>query len=237
MRTVLYRGVTSKGSETAMSTTGETRPAAWKQRAVDRALRAAAVRAELRVEQFLDAAQALITEKAGIDFTVQEIVDRSGQSLRSFYLQFDGKHQLLLALYEEAMAKTAAQIRAAADTFDDPLERLRVAVELLFQLCRPDPDAQRPLFTDFSPQLRTSNPTEVRVAHAALFAVFADLLEGVGAAGRLRAGGNPRRLAAITMQTVMYIAHPGTVDGDVRPITADEAWAFCAHGITGPGEY
>ena len=220
-----------------MSTTGETKQAAWKQRAVDRALEAAAVRAGRRVDQFLDAAQSLITEKGSIEFTVQEIVDRSGQSLRSFYLQFDGKHQLLLALYEDAIGKTAAQIRAATAIAEDPVGRLRIAVELLFQLCRPDPAADRPLFTEFSPRLRRSHPHEVRTAHAVLYELFAELMAQVSVAGRLRPGGNPRRLAAMTMQTVMFISHPGTVEGDMRPITAEEAWMFCAHGILGPSEY
>ena len=37
----------------------------------------------------------------GKDFTVQDVVERSGQSLRSFYQYFAGKHELLLALFEE----------------------------------------------------------------------------------------------------------------------------------------
>ena len=68
---------------------------AWKQRAVERSIKTAKLRAAQRVQRFLDAAQAIITEKGSTDFTVQEVVDRSRQSLRSFYLQFDGKHELL----------------------------------------------------------------------------------------------------------------------------------------------
>jgi tetracycline repressor-like protein len=78
---------------------------AWKQRAVERSTRAAKLRAEQRVQRFLDAAQAIITEKGGTDFTVQEVVDRSRQSLRSFYQHFDGKHELLLALFEDALRR------------------------------------------------------------------------------------------------------------------------------------
>ena len=50
---------------------------AWKQRAVERSTRAAKLRAEQKVQRFLDAAQAIITEKDNTDFTVQEVVDRS----------------------------------------------------------------------------------------------------------------------------------------------------------------
>ena len=107
---------------------------AWKQRAVERSIRGAKLRAEQRVQKFLDAAQAIITEKGTTDFTVQEVVDRSRQSLRSFYLQFDGKHELLLALFEDALNRTADQLAAAAEGKTEPLDRLRVTVELLFEL-------------------------------------------------------------------------------------------------------
>ena len=145
---------------------------AWKQRAVERSIKTAKLRAAQRVQRFLDAAQAIITEKGSTDFTVQEVVDRSRQSLRSFYLQFDGKHELLLALFEDALSRAADQIRAATAGQSDPLDRLKVAIELLFELSRPDPAAKRPLFTDFAPQLLISHPTEVRIAHAPLIALF-----------------------------------------------------------------
>ena len=206
---------------------------AWKQRAVERSTKAAKLRAEQRVERFLDAAQAIISKKGSTDFTVQEVVDRSRQSLRSFYQHFDGKHELLLALFEDALRRAAEQISAAAAGQTDPLDRLKVAVELLFELCRPDPTAQRPLFTDFAPQLLVSHPAEVKVAHAPLLALFTELMTDAEAAGELRAGVSGRRTAALTMQTVMFIAQSsGAPDEEtVHPLTADEVWDFCAQGF------
>jgi AcrR family transcriptional regulator len=206
---------------------------AWKQRAVERSIRTAKLRAAQRVQKFLDAAQAIIIEKGSTDFTVQEVVDRSRQSLRSFYLQFDGKHELLLALFEDALARSADRIRAATATHSDPLEKLKVAVELLFESSRPDPVAQRPLFTDFAPRLLVSHPAEVKVAHAPLLALLTELMEDLGAAGRLLDDISPRRVAAMTMQTVMFIAQSsgGTDEETIHPITADEVWAFCSRGF------
>ncbi|MCG5434250.1 TetR/AcrR family transcriptional regulator [Mycobacterium sp. MYCO198283] len=210
---------------------------AWKQRAVERSIRTAKLRAGQRVQRFLDAAQAIITEKGSTDFTVQEVVDRSKQSLRSFYLQFDGKHELLLALYEDALSRVTDQIRAATAGHGDPLDRLQVAVELLFELTRPDPDARRPLFTEFAPRLLVSHPAEVRMSHASLFGLFCELMEQAAAAGALRDDLDPRRMAAMTMQTVMFIALPSSTAGEggsgagAHPITAAEAWAFCSGGI------
>lgn len=206
---------------------------AWKQRAVERSLRTATLRAEERVQRFLDAAQAIITEKGSTDFTVQEVVDRSRQSLRSFYLQFDGKHELLLALFEDALARTSEQLRAAADGQTDPMDKLQVTVELLFELCRPDPAAQRPLFTDFAPQLLVSHPGHVKVAHAPVLALFTELMDQAKEAGEITADMNTRRTAAMVMQTVMFTAQStGAVDEETQyPITATEVWNFCAHGF------
>ncbi|WP_181696093.1 TetR/AcrR family transcriptional regulator [Nocardia sp. GTS18] len=206
---------------------------AWKQRAVERSLRSAKLRAEQRVQKFLDAAQAIITEKGSTDFTVQEVVDRSRQSLRSFYLQFDGKHELLLALFEDALNRTADQLAAAAEGKKTPLERLQVAVELLFELCRPDPTAQRPLFTDFAPQLLVSHPAQVKVAHAPLLSLFTELMEEAEKAGEMRADLEPRRMAAVVMQTVMFTAQSagGSDEDGTHPITAGEIWNFCAYGF------
>ena len=78
---------------------------AWRQRAVSKSLKAARSRAEKRVQRFMDAAFELIDEKGTTDFTIQEVIDRSEQSLRGFYQYFDGKDELLLALFEETVRR------------------------------------------------------------------------------------------------------------------------------------
>ncbi|WP_142270970.1 TetR/AcrR family transcriptional regulator [Mycobacterium sp. AT1] len=213
-------------------TTSPSEEPAWKQRAVERSIKTAKLRAAQRVQRFLDAAQAIIIEKGSTDFTVQEVVDRSRQSLRSFYLQFDGKHELLLALFEDALSRSAEQIRAATANHTDPLERLKVAIQLLFESSRPDPVAKRPLFTDFAPRLLVTHPSEVKVAHAPLLVLLAELMEDAAAAGELRSSLNPKRVAAMTMQTVMFVAQSsGSEDIATTPISADEVWDFVSHGF------
>ena len=210
---------------------------AWKQRAVERSTQAAKLRAEQRVERFLDAAQLIIAEKGSTDFTVQEVVDRSQQSLRSFYLHFDGKHELLLALFEDALSQGAQQIRTATADRTDPLEKLEIAVRLLFETSQLRGTApRRALFTDFATQLLTTHPDEVRLAHVPLVGVLTELLTEAAALGRLHNGVKPRRLAALIMQTVMFNAQSlsSTDDGGGHPLTADEVWSFCAHGFARP---
>src|SRR5881275_1997180 len=79
--------------------------------AVARVVDPARARAETRVQRFLDAALELMNSTSGKEFTVQEVVERSGQSLRSFYQYFDGKYELLLALFEDSVRTTADQLR------------------------------------------------------------------------------------------------------------------------------
>src|SRR5437588_13081364 len=96
----------------------------WRERAVARSLHAARSRAEQRVQRFLDAAFELIDEKGTTDFTIQEVIDRSKQSLRGFYQYFDGKDELLLALFEDSVLESEADLRDVVDSESDPTARL-----------------------------------------------------------------------------------------------------------------
>ncbi|MFK0109381.1 TetR/AcrR family transcriptional regulator [Streptomyces sp. NPDC091217] len=214
----------------------ETPEPAWRQRAVERSTRAAKLRAEQRVQRFLDAAQELIADKGTTDFTVQEVVERSRQSLRSFYQHFDGKHELLLALFEDALSTSAAQIREKAAAGQDPLERLKIAVDLLYDSSTPREGQQSPLFTDFAIQLLVTHPDQVASAHLPLLAYFTELVEEAVEAGQAVTA-KPRRTASLIMQTAMFTAQApaAPVGAHPSPITAEEVWTFCLGGLRGPG--
>jgi AcrR family transcriptional regulator len=222
----------SRAKSIVLQVTEVSEEPAWRRRAVERSTRAAKLRAEQRVQRFLDSAQGLIAEKGTTDFTVQEIVERSQQSLRSFYQHFDGKHELLLALFEDALARGALEIRDAVLAEADPLSRLRGAVELLYEQSRPRPQVERPLFSDFAQQLLVRHPTQVAAAHLPLLAVFTELIERAAEAGAIPAG-RPRRRASLVMQTIMFAAQGNGVPagGHAVPFTAAEIWEFCYGGI------
>src|SRR6478752_3631595 len=118
-------------------TPGDATEPAWRERAVSRSLNAARSRAEQRVQRFLDAAFELIDEKGTTEFTIQEVIDRSKQSLRGFYQYFDGKDELLLALFEETVRESMEDLRAVIDGETEPLDRLRSFVVRLHEWCDP----------------------------------------------------------------------------------------------------
>src|SRR3954463_7707880 len=125
-----------------LESTEEAPERAWRERAVSRSLNAARSRAEVRVQRFLDAAFELIDEKGTTEFTIQEVIDRSEQSLRGFYQYFNGKDELLLALFEETLRESTEDIRNAVEAETDPIERLHAFVVRLHEWCEP-PDKPR----------------------------------------------------------------------------------------------
>jgi AcrR family transcriptional regulator len=218
-------------------------PATWREIAVARSLDSARNRAETRVQRFLDAALELMNgSESGKDFTVQEVVERSGQSLRSFYQYFGGKHELLLALFEESVRTTADHLREKIDGEQDPLERLHRFVVEYYRLCRPSPSGKGkksgpPMMVDFAQQLLTGHPDEAARAFSPLRALFAEVLDGATQAGAVRAGLRQGPIAGIVLEAIMFNSFSSTIGG--TPVKgagdpAEELWDLILHGIGGP---
>jgi AcrR family transcriptional regulator len=219
------------------------RPSTWREMAVARSLDPARARAEQRVQRFLDAAVDLMHDDAGKDFTVQDVVERSGQSLRSFYQYFAGKHELLLALFEEAVRSTAERLQDVVGGTDDPRERLHRFVIEHYRLCRPTPRSRRSkpagptpvAMAEFGQQLLTEHPKEASVAFVPVVALFEQLLDEAAEAGVIRSGLHHRRVAGVVLQAIMFNAFAATISGSSLRTgghdDAEELWDLVMHGI------
>src|SRR5215470_19034266 len=103
---------------------------AWKRQSMQRSLRHAHARAHARSDRFVAAATRLLQDKGNTDFTVQDVVDRSKMSIRTFYKYFASKEDLLLAVCETVVAREAVpRLRKRVGKFRDPLLRLKAYVE------------------------------------------------------------------------------------------------------------
>ncbi len=212
---------------------------AWRQRAVSRSLHAARSRAEQRVQRFLDAAFELIDEKGTTDFTIQEVIDRSKQSLRGFYQYFDGKDELLLALFEDSVLESEADLRDVVDAESDPIARLRAFAIRLHEWCEPADTPRkrgkhnrRPI-SEFSVQLAVAHPERVKAALEPISRMLLELVEEAVEAGAIEVA-DTRRAAALVQQAVMYSWFGNRLIQDPRKrITAEETWEFCLHGLRG----
>jgi AcrR family transcriptional regulator len=212
----------------------------WRELAVARSLDSARSRAESRVQRFLDAALELMDEaSAGKEFTVQEVVERSGQSLRSFYQYFGGKHELLLALFEESVRTTAESLRQQLAEEDDPLERLHRFVVEYYRLSRETAKgkakkAGAAVYVDFAQQLLTSHPAEAARAFTPIVTLFGEVLEEAAAAGVVRPGLRQGPIAGIVLEAIMFNAFSATIGGSsgkAKTDPAEELWGFILHGI------
>ena len=211
----------------------------WRKRAVSRSLSAAHTRAEQRVQRLLDAAFELIDEKGTSEFTIQEVVDRSKQSLRGFYQYFDGKDELLFALLEESIRESIEDLRAAVASESEPLERLRAFTIRLHEWCEPLGTRRkrgahnRVPISEFSLQLAVKDPERLTAVMAPISRMLVDLLGAAAEAGAIRVS-DVRRAALLVQQTVMYGWLMNRLVQNARMrVTAEETWQFCLHGLRG----
>jgi AcrR family transcriptional regulator len=212
----------------------------WRDLAVARSLDPARARAEKRVQRFLDAALELMSSSDTKDFTVQQVVERSGQSLRSFYQYFAGKYELLLALFEESIRTTAEHLEASIEGIDDPMDRLRTFLTAYFEICAPvgkgkpaKKSSPNPAaIAEFAQQLLTEHPREAAQAFSPLVDMLEQLLDDGARSGALRESLNRRRLAGVLLNEIMFNAFASTISGSpVREGGGDELWDLVLHGI------
>jgi AcrR family transcriptional regulator len=208
---------------------------------VSRSLDPARQAAEERVQRFLDAALELLSSPAGDDFTVQNVVDRSGLSLRSFYHHFAGKYELMLALFEEGIRASAEHLHTEIEPISDPLERLQRFTTEYYRMCRSgDVQSDRPLpvrsVGNFAHTLMFDHPQEASAAFAPLVLLLRQVLEDAATAGAIRSDLDAEQVAGVILQAIMFNAFATTITGtrtDELPDRGDLLWALLIGGLTG----
>ncbi|HXW38421.1 MAG TPA: TetR/AcrR family transcriptional regulator [Acidimicrobiales bacterium] len=211
--------------------------------AVARSLDSARLRSEGRVQRFLDAGfELMASAESGKEFTVQEVVDRSGQSLRSFYQYFAGKHELLLALFDETIRATADRLEEEIGGQLTPLERLHRFVVEYYRMCLPAPNHRpskndpTPVLAEFCHQLLTAHQEEASRAFMPLVALLEKVLQDAVDAGVVREGLEHDDAAGMILSTIMFnAAYSSTISGTAETSrgdgTAEQIWAFVSGGI------
>jgi AcrR family transcriptional regulator len=221
----------------------------WREVAVARSLDPARARAESRVQRYLDAAIELLNNEGG-DFTVQEVVERSGQSLRGFYQYFTGKHELLLAVFEESVRWTAEHLEQTITGEKDPYDRLRRFAIEYYILCAPNagasagagakaraPKKRVPMMAEFAQQLLTAHPKEAARAFVPLTTLLDRLLDDAIKTGDVRRGLEWSRVTGVMLQTIMFHSFATTISGKPPGNVQQEAqllWDLIYAGIGPP---
>jgi len=224
-------------------TDGTAATTTWRELAVARSLDSARTRAENRVQRFLDAALELMEVNDGKEFTVQEVVERSGQSLRSFYQYFGGKHELLLALFEESVRATTDHLSSEVAKEDEPIDRLHRFVVEYYRLCRPASKGRTgkrgttptPVLVEFAQQLLTAHPADAALAYVPLVSLFGELLDAAVESGDVRSDIRRPSVTGIVLEMISFNAFSAAIAGETgkRDLdeAADEIWRLLIGGI------
>ena len=196
----------------------------WRARALDRSLEPAASRSMERLERILDATRELTDANEDASFTVVEVADRAGVSLKSFYRSFTGKDDVLLALLEEDSRAGAGMLRDALDRTPDPDARVERYVRTLFKLARQAPGYSRVLVQEHR-RLSVERPVDL----AAALAPLVDLLQEEIAAGS--AVSDPARSAEIVFAVLLDGLADVTLAGRDSKEVVTSVWQFVAGGL------
>lgn len=221
----------STGGATGAVAPSEAIPA-WKRQSVDRSLQAARVRAQERTDRFVAAAMELMHDQGGMDFTVQEVVERSRMSIRTFYNFFASKDDLLVAVHETILANhVVPALRERCARESDPVQRIRAYIDGCYALTENPGPATRAV-TTYHYRLVETRPEDLERAAEPQLALVLELVEAAVDAGRLRRTLDPVKTAQLLYDTVLAAIHARILWSEHRlPVTADDLWEFCAWGL------
>jgi AcrR family transcriptional regulator len=213
--------------------------ATWRDRAVERSLRGARAKAMSRSDRFIEVAMELLNETGRTDFTVQELVERSKTSLRSFYQHFGSKDELLLALFEEVIRMSSEDWRLLVESQDDCVAGLESLVLTMYaQAIDQSMGGVSRALTSYHLQLAESRPSDYARVLAPMKDLILELVDAGVREGKFRDDIDAETLAMILMQTLVAAAHMHALGAYLTgdPLDAERLWSFCLGGLTTPSE-
>ena len=155
---------------------------------------------------------------------MQDVVDRSKLSLRSFYQTFASKDDLLLALFEECVAGAAEWQRGRMAKHDDPIEQIRVFLTSLWS-GQAEPGGRARALACTTSRCRPRGPATSPTRSEPQLDVLLEAVERGIATGPGADDIDARRLAEILLHTGNAAVHTTILQtGSESP---DDVWAFC----------
>src|SRR5262245_37079946 len=205
---------------------------AWKRQSMARSLRSARARAHARSDRFVAVATRLLEEKGNTDFTVQDVVDRSRMSIRTFYKYFASKEDLLLGVCETVIAREAVpRLRKRIAKFKDPLLRLKAYIESLVELTAKSGVPGR-ILIHYQNRLAERRPADLAAAMKPQLELLVELIGDIARTRPLRRDLTVETAARLTHYTVLAAVHGRALgsDGAVEP-SAQAIFQFCVSGM------
>lgn len=209
----------------------------WQQRALDRSLNAAREKSLARSSKFLASAIELLNETGRVDFTVQNVVERSQLSLRAFYQHFGGKDELVLAVFEELTGVFVESLAKSLDEIEDPFERLATYTRRFLERAHESRESGGRALTIYLLHLALDRPDDyARATSPQVELVETMIKHGVGAEV-FRTDIPTNALAQLVNSTLVSFAQTDVFDMQTgAQVSPDHIWAWCETAVRPPTE-
>jgi AcrR family transcriptional regulator len=209
----------------------------WQDRAVERSINSARLKALARSSQFLAAGLELLEETGEIEFTVQDIVDRSNLSLRAFYQHFASKDDLLLSLFEEVVTQFTDEIAKDLDQIDDPFDRLETYVDRYFHRAHGSLPFGGRAMTIYQMRLAAERPDDYGKAITRQVQVLHSIIRHGIDRGEFRSDLPEMAVTLLLNATLVSMAQMDVfnIKASDGPISYESIWAWCRSAVAATG--
>jgi AcrR family transcriptional regulator len=186
-----------------------------------------------RRDRFIKKAISILAETGRMDFTVQELVERSRTSLRSFYQHFATKDELLVALFEEIMGHAGQTWRRETDALT-ATAALRLVIDRMS--APPESAAQDSInraLTLYNQHLAETRPRDYARVLSPVHRLICDIVERGIAEQIFSQQLNVEITAAIVMQTMLDALRLHSLGAELagEPVTGDHLHEFCLRSL------
>lgn len=218
-------------------------PASWEQRSAQRVLENGLDQILERSRKIVDAAYELLDEEGLEGLTIRAVLLRTGLSRRAFYERFEGKDDLVLAVFEETIRKAVHLFTEMTSKMADPMDRLKLIVTFIVmgkamqgETAPNQSDRRGAALSREHLRLAESRPADLKMALQPLIALIVrQLAEGMEA-GRVRQD-DPKRLATLLYNLVSTTVHTELLESEgmqsqaTKLQLANDIWEFCRRAI------
>jgi AcrR family transcriptional regulator len=195
-------------------------------------------RREERRQSILEAARDIFSHKRYNEVTVALITSEVGIAKGTFYLYFHSKEDLFLEVIRDAGHRLRRAVADAVAGLDDPLEKVKASVPVLFDICRREASLYQAIFQQAS-FLESKRYDEYNALYEPIARDFQMVIEEGVRRGIFKVG-NPRVLshgvfgflASVIHQWLLLEAGDGAPEGYLEEMSETVSRFFC-FGLTG----
>jgi len=219
-------------------------PAQWEDRTAQRVMEGSREQILERSRRIVEAAYELLEEDGLEGLTIRAVLNKTGLSRRAFYERFEGKDDLVLAVFEQTIRLATTHYSAQVRTLADPMERLQLLVFCIVlgreSLDGDDSKLSHRRGAAMSREhlrLAESRPDDLQVAVRPLITLIAEQLADGMHEGVVRVG-DPQRLATLVYNLVSTTVHTELLahqnvqpDRANRTRLAEDLWEFCRRAV------